>query len=350
MEVPKGMRVKFTGGAPRASRRARLALLALGSLLLAEALFANAQAAVLYDGAWEKFAPFYNLSGWTHGKNAADPAGPANLGADTGLWADYVSFFGVDNPWVQMHAKAPDRISFAPDPTSPNGGLVARFEVRPGDYTVSGDRAELVGMWKHGTRFPVTPASGHEFYAVAVKVSPDWRAPGTDIRNRGIQWGVFMQLHTPDIFNSPPAIALSAMSDFHLSLCSGDLLAGGARTQNKDVVDVPFSNGDLNRGHWVQFVIDVTWALDRTGALAVYRRDEGQATFAKILDRPNMPTLTSKFGVDGGKYEHYWAVGFYRSRNSDLTNVLWLGPIVRGTAFDEVVNAAFSNQRGAQPR
>jgi hypothetical protein len=87
--------------------------------------------------------------------------------------------------------------------------------------------------------------------------------------------------------------------------------------------------------------MDVTWALDQHGAIAIYRRDEGQTAFAKVLDLPNIPTLTSKYGIDSGNYEHYWAVGFYRSRNADLTNVLWLGLIVRGTTFDEVAKTAF---------
>jgi hypothetical protein len=302
---------------------------------------ANAKAAILFDGEWENFAPFYNVAGWTHGKDSVNPSGPADRGADTGLWADYVSFFGVNNPWLQVHAKSPTRITLVQDPISPKGRLVARFEVRPGDYTVSGDRAELVYMWKDSSRFPVTAASGHEFYGISVKVAPDWRAPGDDLRYRGTKWGVFMQLHSPDIFSAPPAVALSATNDFHLSMDSGDLLNGGTRNRNNDVVDIPFSNGALERGHWVQFVIDVTWALDRRGAIAVYRRDEGQTAFVKVLDRPNIPTLTSKYGIDPGKNEHYWAVGFYRSRNADLTNVLWLGPIVRGTMFDEVAKTAF---------
>lgn len=303
---------------------------------------AHAQAAILYDGKWENFAPFYNLTGWTHGKNPLNPAGPADLGADTGLWADYVSFFGVNNPWLQMTAKSPSRITFVQDPASPTGGLVARFEVRPGDHTkLSGDRAELVHMWINGTRFPVTPASGHEFYGISVKVAPDWQAPGGDMRMPQFKWGIFMQLHSPDIFAAPPAIALEATSDFHLGMCSGDLLKGGTRNGNKDAIDIPFSNGALNRGHWVQFVIDVTWALDHRGAIAIYRRDEGQTAFAKVLDLPNTPTLQWKYGIDSGNTDHYWAVGFYRSRNADLTNVLWLGPIVRGTTFDEVAKTAF---------
>jgi hypothetical protein len=317
----------------------QVVLTALGCSLLAH----PANATILYDGEWENFAPFYNPTGWTHGKNALNPSEPTDLGADTGHWADYVSFFGVNNPWLELQAKVPSRVVLMKDPTSPKHGMVARFEVHGGDYTVSGDRAEMVSMWKDGSRLPVTPESGHEFYGISVKLAPDWQAPLGDTRYPQIKWGIIMQLHSPNVFNAPPAIALSATDGFHLSMDSGDLLAGGARSRNKDAIDYPFADGSLNRGHWVEFIMDIKWSLDATGAIVVYRRDEGQSAFAKVVDLANLPTLTSRFGIDSANLKHDWCIGYYRSRNADLVNILWIGPVVRGTTFDEVAATAFGS-------
>jgi hypothetical protein len=308
---------------------------------------APAFADVSWNGDWANFAPFYGPYGWRNGKVADRPGGPADIAAQSGNWpaSEFVSFYGANNPWLTLLAKAPDRAQLMLDTSSPKGGMVARIEVRPGDFGTSGDSTQFVSMWGDGRRMSVTEESGHEFYAVSVKLSADWQPPGPDVRfNFPLTWGIVMQLHSPNAFSSPPSVALSATSDFHLSMCSGDLVEGGQRTRNKDATDYPFSDGSLARGTWVEFVLDIVWSYDEHGSISVYRRNEGEREFANVLHLSHVPTLTWKSGVTPTKGdEHYWAAGYYRSRNSALVSVLWLGPMARGTSFDEVAETAFGS-------
>jgi Polysaccharide lyase len=320
----------------------RTALL-LGLSLTSAQVFAD----VSWNGDWANFAPFYGPDGWHNGKVADRPGGPADIAARSGNWpaSEFVSFYGMNNPWLTLLAKAPDRAQLVLDKSSPKGGMVARIEVRPGDFGSSGDSTQFVSMWGVGRRLSVTEESGHEFYALSVKLSPDWQPPGPDVRFKfPLTWGIVMQLHSPNAFAAPPALALSATSDFHLSMCSGDLLEGGQRTRNRDATDFPFTDGSLARGRWVEFVLDIVWSYDEHGSVSVYRRDEGERDFADVLHLSHVSTLTSKSGMTPSKGdEHYWAAGYYRSRNAALVSVLWLGPMARGSSFDDVAQMAFGS-------
>lgn len=333
-------------------------IVAIGFIFFA----ANLKAEIIFNGQWENYmGAFYGPQGWQNGKPVGQPAGAED-------WSDITAFWSpvpIDNTWLFNTSSAPDRIRLEVDPTSPKGGMVARFEVRGGDHRegkYSGERSEMYTMvGKNHKKIPVTAESGHEFYGISVKVSADWTAPQHESPQKGSwQWASFMQLHSPNIYNSPPAIDLMADDAFHLHLDSGELgqqvvdkKTGVIRQAKKDSQPVAFSNGNLNRGHWVQFMLDVVWASDTSGSLRIYRRDEGQKDFTQVLDLEGTPTLQydSFISIDPAKCSscgidnvtHYWRVGLYRSTSPGQTNVLWLGPVVRGSRFDEVAVAAFGS-------
>jgi len=320
------------------------------------------QAEIRFDGQWENYSgSFYGPDGWHHGAPVGKPTGNGN-------WNDFYAFWdpvSIPNTWLYLTSWDQDRIRLEVDPTSPKHGMVARFEVRSGDHRdghYSGERSELYTMLdSNRKKLPVTAASGHEFYGISVKLSPDWVSPQHESPQKGSTlWGSFMQLHSPNAYNSPPALDLMAENDFHLDMDSGELdqvvqdpRTGAMKHTKNDSKPLSFTNGDLHRGHWVQFMLDIVWATDTTGSIGVYRRDEGQKNFTQVLDVQGTPTLQfdsfistdpaqcSSCGADN--VTHYWRVGFYRSTSHNQTNVLWLGPIVRGTAFDEVAIAAFGS-------
>lgn len=203
----------------------------------------------------------------------------------------------------------------------------ARFTVQSGDtYRGStGERSEVVlGGWESTSRFRVVGNEGIEFYRISVKLSPDWTAPNTNLK--GHAWGVFFQSHGPNEYGAPPAIALHAENKFSLYVLGGDLNAkvGGRRFMTKS---------DLNVGRWIDFVLEINWAPDSSGSIAVYRRDEGEHNWEKVSDIKSVATLQYKGNLIPNS--HYWKAGFYRSE-SRHTNTLWLGPIQRGRTFDEV--------------
>ena len=137
----------------------------------------------------------------------------------------------------------------------------------------------------------------------------------------------------------------------HADIKVTDKKTGEMKQQRKNNDHYKFTNGDLRKGHWVQFLLDAVWKTDATGMVKVYRRDEGESDFQKVLQLSGIPTLqTSQYIPTDLEHcpscapvniVHYWRVGYYRSTSPDQTNVLWLGPVVRGTTFDEVAKAAF---------
>jgi len=295
-------------------------------------LFSNgARSEVLFDGEWDGFG----------GRFQCNNCAPQWL-ADIFQW-----FAGsMSNHWETVQEKELGLITPVLDPTSPKHGVVARIEVRPGDIVKGSERAEVAHMMRQEAvtgktvSFPVTESDGHEFYGIAVKLPSDWRSPGKN-HGTGAVWGTFLQLHGPTILGAPPPIELDAEDDFQLGMCNGDVLEGGTRQVPKDGRTYSFTNGDLKPGQWVQFMLDVTWSYSDNGHIAIYRRDEGEKNFSKVLDLSNIATLQYKFGASKNEGQHYWKTGFYRSSTEGFTSVVWLGPLVRGTSFNDVAKAAF---------
>ncbi len=296
------------------------------AFLLSACTALPAQAEITFDGKWDNFGKQFVTK------------------QDNYTWVSNYT----PGTWHMLQAVSQDRMVVQNDATSPKGGAVARVYVKSGDYLgYSGERVETSRMLRWDAaqnktvQFPVYESSGHEYYGISVKLAPDWQSPGKD-KGTGPVWGLFLQLHSPDNYNTPPAIALAAEGDFHLNMCSGDVMEGGTRTTPKDGTSYPFSRGELNRGRWVQFMLDVVWSYGNNGSVKVFRRDEGETAFTKVLELNNLPTLQTRSGMSEGTFFHYWKTGFYRSATPNITNVLWLGPVVRGTSFDEVADRAFS--------
>ncbi len=225
-----------------------------------------------------------------------------------------------------VHATGVDRFVLERDKNN-SGKPIAKFTVSPGDVfqKSTGERSEVVlGGWESSSRFRVKGNDEIEFYRVSIKLSPDWIAPQSN--SHGYAWGIFFQLHGPNEYMAPPAIAIHAENKFSLFVLGGDLNAkvGGRRFLTKS---------DLNIGRWVDFVLEIKWAPDTTGAIAVYRRNEGESDWEKVADIKAVATLQHKGTPIPNS--HYWKSGFYRSE-SKHENTLWLGPILRGRTFDEV--------------
>ena len=308
-------------------RPAGLGALALG--LFAIGTMHPANATVTFNGDWTNFGKnFTVVSQWT----IYDQGKPVEFLAGSKA-----------NEWRNIQEYDLSRIVAVKDPTSPLKGFVGKVEVLPGDsFGHPSDRAEISHMIGKAGHFDVNGTTGHEFVAIAVKLDPAWQPPQKH-NGAGPIWGVILQAHSPDVYNSSPAISLGAEGDFHLKMCAGDVWNGGATKVNKDNLPYKFSNGSLVPGHWVLFVFDINWAYDNKGGIAVYRRDEGQTTFTKVLDRQGVPTLqfrTDYAANPDSAGVHYFKAGYYRS-GGNFVSRMWLGPVVRATTFSEAAVAAF---------
>ncbi len=110
-----------------------------------------------------------------------------------------------------------------------------------------------------------------------MRLAPDWEPIDPDV---GDPWGIIFQLHGPDILDASPSFSVQVLDQFYIMLHSGDL---DSPTNSLQWEFYPFSNGNLNPGHWIDLVIRIKYASDFTGSVHVWRRDEGQADFTLVL-------------------------------------------------------------------
>lgn len=242
--------------------------------------------------------------------------------------------------WRNAQIMAPDRFHRVSDIVR-QGRHAARVEVRPGDDPIhsSGERAEVLVMTDNsGKPFFEDESSGTQFYAFSVRLAPDWQSPESDTKN-GSKWAIVFQLHGPDSLKTSPSIAVSVQERFAIHLHGGDLDSRETALWHKSY---PFKNETLAPGKWVDLVLKVKFAKDFTGTVDVWRRDEGQIEFAKVLELRDVPTLQYST-AQGGVKPHYWKHGLYRSKQSSITNVLWLDGLTRGDSFEAVTRAAFAD-------
>lgn len=254
-----------------------------------------------------------------------------------GAGVSFLENFEQPGKWAGLQVVNADRVQLVTSPVQ-YGTYAARIEVRPGDDPIhsSGERAEVRSMLdENGNDIYENEASGTQYYAFSVRLDPNWQPPEKDAT--GYQWGIIFQLHGPDNLNTSPAFAIQATDKFSVDLHSGDL---DTSVKSMKYKSYQLTNNSLNIGQWVNFVVKIKYAKDFTGSVDVWRRDEGQTQFAQVLSVANVPTLQYR-SSQGEVGDHYWKYGFYRSKQTTITNVLFLGGLARGTTFDNVVAAAF---------
>jgi hypothetical protein len=93
--------------------------------------------------------------------------------------------------------------------------------------------------------------------------------------------------------------------------------------------------GQIVLGAWMDLVIQVDWS---SAAIAIWRRNQGQTSFAQVVS--GTATSAASSGV-------YVKQGLYRGANvNGRTDVLWVGPTARGSSFSAVEQAAFGTSAG----
>ncbi|MCA0353393.1 MAG: polysaccharide lyase [Chloroflexi bacterium] len=242
--------------------------------------------------------------------------------------------------WNHTQIMADDRFQRVQQPVR-KGQYAVRVEVRPGDDPLgsSGERAEvsiLKGL--DGRAIQENTQSGVQYIAFSVRLAHDWQAP--EIEAGAGRWGILAQLHGPDTLIFPPAFSFQALDGYSVVFYSGDLDSTTESLRNQRFA---LWDATLNLGRWTDFVFRIDFAEDFTGTFDVWRRDEQELDFRHVLSLDNLPTLQYK-SSEGSVGDHYWKHGFYRSKQTRVTNVLWLDGFSRATSFDEVVDAAFPTQ------
>ncbi len=227
---------------------------------------------------------------------------------------------------------APDRFKILSDGDAREGTRYARVEVRSGDNPLTfccggTERAEVSYMQDSSSKkIYENENSGIQQYAFSVKFDPTWQTIvdyGSVTGNWTGAWGIFLQLHGPNELGTNPAWALSATDEIRFNMRTGDI------SKSANVYAYELRNGSLNKGKWIDFILTIKYAKGNDGFVTLARRDEGETSFAEVLNLQNISTLQYSSAVNGGAVgDHYIKHGLYRNRQP-FTSVLYLDGFTR---------------------
>jgi len=215
-----------------------------------------------------------------------------------------------------------------------HGDMAVRVEVQPHDdplaLNANSERAEMFSMQdSEGREIREGVASGTQYYATSYYFPTNWNG-------QQLPWSAF----------SPADCATE-----HQNACNSwsyvwQFYGWGSLAAAQRTIDEPptytFNNmrlsdgGLVSLGKWTDFILEVDWT---SGTYAIWRRDEGNDRFRL--------TLQGTAAVPSGQ-RIYVKQGLYRGgKVGGRTDVLWIGPTVRGSSFSAVERQAFGTSSEA---
>jgi hypothetical protein len=215
-----------------------------------------------------------------------------------------------------------------------------RVEVDPNDDPLmlgaNSERAEMLTLQTAGGAQVLDDASsGVQFYATSYYFPSTWG--GTQL-----PWSAFQGIDCA-AGDQHQCNSWSFVLQFH-----GDTIAWGGLVAAQTSVGGPQyydftlggkhlalpDNGAIALGKWTDFVLQLDWT---TGAIKLWRRDEGQSAFGSMAS--DTVTIPAE--------KMYLKQGLYRGANvKGRVDVLWIGPTARGSTFAAVEMAAFGTSNG----
>jgi len=261
------------------------------------------------------------------------------------FWGDWESGTVIGtyaHNWGYEEAVSTDRISLLHDGLGRQGTYYAKVEVRNGDNPLAPscagtNRAEVSSMRDaNNAKVYETESSGTKQYSFSVKFDNTWKQPVDNGDGNG-KYAIFCQLHGPDALGTNPLFALSATDQIRLGFRGGDI------TTNSKVI-YNLSDGSLNIGHWIDFIITIKFAKTATGTMLIQRRNEGATNFTDVLNLTNIPTLQYSPSVNGGAVGgHFMKYGLYRN-NQTFTSILYLDGFTESTVTSSGTTTTTANQ------
>jgi hypothetical protein len=206
-------------------------------------------------------------------------------------------------------------------------------EVQPNDDPLvlksNSERAEMLYMQDaRGTAIKENLKSGVQYYATSYYFPSTWQG-------QQLPWSAF----APADCSTGDQNQCNSWSFVWQFYGWGAL--GAAQTTVGGAQHYRFNGSEFSRaglielGKWTDFVFMVDWG---SGAYTVWRRDEGQIAFAEVL--------AGRTALPVGR-DIYVKQGLYRGGNvGGRTDVLWIGPTVRGLSFSAVEHRAFGTDNG----
>ena len=244
---------------------------------------------------------------------------------------------GDFSQWHQVNyieSYQPKRIQLVSDIVR-QGRYAARFEVRPGDKTssgnsysagASGERAEIAQHWGG------VEAEGESYYySFSMYLPPDWIQEQDGYR-------IPLQFHSVDKmldgYSPPPPLSIDFLprgnrpngvgnGGLYLELHGGDVSSKSYATGTK----APILPLPVQTGVWHDFVMYVHWHRSG-GDVKIWHRTPGQpfTLRTEVTDRPNILYWS------GGASKVFMRQGMYR-RDASTTTTLYLDATTRSQSF-----------------
>jgi len=214
-------------------------------------------------------------------------------------------------------------------------------EVQPNDdplaLRANSDRAEMLQMQDSQKKLiKENSKSGVQYYATSYYFPVSWRG-------QQLPWSAFAPVDCA-AGDQNRCNSWSYVWQFYPWGGLGAAQTAVDGPQHYRFLGAQFSEGGLIAiGKWTDFVFMVDWG---TGNYIVWRRDEGQVAFAQAL--------VGTSAIPPGR-DIYVKQGLYRGGNvGGRTDVLWIGPTVRGLSFSAVEQQAFGtndepSEKSARP-
>lgn len=230
------------------------------------------------------------------------------------------------------------------------GRYSMRIELRPTDTSKSGasDRAEVKGMNSPSGHVEyINDKNNIQYIAFSVRVDTNWQSPvnpaDSNAHSLIIQLKKDASIDGGHNLTTGPAFSFQVSDKFYVKTNTGLI----TNFQRKIYT---LSNDTLRRGKWVDFVIKIKFAVDSTGEILVWRRDNygTNKTFTNVLAVRHTNTLLYYFANSVKTVpKHILHYGLYTSRQPPpgVTNILWLDGFTMATtpeaaqinAFDSLV-------------
>lgn len=213
-----------------------------------------------------------------------------------------------------------------------HGKAAVRVEVQANDdplaLIANSERAEMFSMQDIGGR-EITEGiwSAVQYYATSYYFPSNWRG-------QQLPWSAFAPAHCSADKNACNSWSFVLQFYGWGGLVAAQREVGGP--QRYLFSQAEFSDGGrLALGRWTDFIFRIDW---RTGTYAIWRRNEGEKPFRLVLE--GMSKVPSGRPI-------YVKQGLYRGGKVEgRTDVLWIGPTVRGATFSAVERQAFDSNDG----
>jgi hypothetical protein len=215
--------------------------------------------------------------------------------------------------------------------------------VNAGDSNAGGERNEMLRMTANGIDTNSTYFGVTEYYAISVFMPTSWQDD-----DHSPPWAIVMQLHGADT-NTGAAASPSIVLDLstvagHYTLTTRGGINGGSIT----VTNTDLGTHVLNQ--WVDFVFQVTYADDATGAINVWTRTNNSGLLAQNQVGTGTPISTitgpNTYSTSSNVLQNqYWKSGLYRGATNSFNSVVYLSPLTRAATM----SGAAANSFGGYP-